>query len=288
VLVRGETGTGKELVARAIHYGSERAARPFVRVNCAALSAGLLESELFGHTKGAFTGAAADRAGRFELADGGSLLLDEVSEMSVELQGKLLRVLQEREFERVGSSDSRRVDVRVIATTNRDLEACMSAGKFRQDLFFRLNVVPIEVPPLREHKADLPALVEHFLKRCGARLGAEFETASPEALEFLAAYDWPGNVRELENVVERAAVLGSGRELGREHLEMSLTGLPAGAAAAEAARGVKSVAEAEREAIVAAYRHFRGERRKVAEALGISERTLREKLRKLKDEGALI
>ncbi len=287
VLIRGETGTGKELVARAIHYGSERAARPFVRVNCAALSAGLLESELFGHTKGAFTGAAADRAGRFELADGGSLLLDEVSEMSVELQGKLLRVLQEREFERVGSSESRRVDVRVIATTNRDLEACISEGKFRQDLFFRLNVVPVEVPALRERKADLPALVEHLLKRCGARLGSEFESVSPDALELLSSYDWPGNVRELENVVERAAVLGDGRELRREHLAMSLTGVPVGAPAAEAGPTLKSVADAERAAIIAAYRHFRGQRRKVAEALGISERTLREKLRKLKDEGAI-
>ncbi len=288
VLVRGETGTGKEVVARAIHYTSDRSSRPFIKVNCAALSAGLLESELFGHTKGAFTGAGADRAGRFELADGGTLLLDEVSEMSVELQGKLLRVLQEREFERVGSSESRKVDVRVVATTNRDLEKCIGEGKFRQDLFFRLNVVPINVPPLRERKKDIPALVEYFIGKFAAELGCEFERAASDALSLLAGYEWPGNVRELANIMERAAVLGSGPELKREHLEPSLSKLPASAVGSEAAGvGVKSVAEAEREAILAAYAYHRGQRRKMAEALGISERTLREKLRKLKDEGAI-
>ena len=288
VLVRGETGTGKEVVARAIHYTSDRANRPFIKVNCAALSAGLLESELFGHTKGAFTGAGADRAGRFELADGGTLLLDEVSEMSVELQGKLLRVLQEREFERVGSSEPRKVDVRVVATTNRDLEKCIADGKFRQDLFFRLNVVPIRVPALRERSTDIPALVEHFIRRFAAELGSGLERASDGALQLLARYRWPGNVRELANVMERAAVLGSGPELKREHLESALSDLPAGASGAggDAVR-VKSVAEAEREAILAAYAHYRGQRRKMADALGISERTLREKMRKLKDEGAI-
>jgi DNA-binding NtrC family response regulator len=288
VLIRGETGTGKELVARAIHYGSERAARPFVRVNCAALSAGLLESELFGHEKGAFTGAHSERIGRFELADGGSLLLDEVSEMSADLQGKLLRVLQEREFERVGSSESRRADVRVIATSNRDLEKCIAEGKFRQDLFFRLSVVPIAIPPLRQRKGDLPALVEHFLRRFAREIGSRFQSASREALQTLAAYDWPGNVRELANVIERAAVLHQDVELGRAHIEASL--LPAAAArGVSAADGpaVQSLSDLERGAIIAAYRHFGGERRKIAEALGISERTLREKLRKYKEEGAL-
>jgi two-component system, NtrC family, response regulator AtoC len=288
VLIRGETGTGKELVARAIHYTSPRAVRPFVKVNCAALSAGLLESELFGHTKGAFTGASADRAGRFELADGGSLLLDEVSEMSVELQGKLLRVLQEREFERVGSSEARKVDVRVIATTNRDLEACIADGKFRSDLFFRLNVVPISVPALRDRKKDIPDLVSHFLRRFVSELGSEFEQASPEALAMLESYDWPGNVRELANVMERAAVLGSGAQLRSEDLESSL-GCPSAGIAEKTGSGpeISSVAEAERTAILAAYRHYRGQRRKMAEVLGISERTLREKLRKLKEEGAI-
>jgi DNA-binding NtrC family response regulator len=288
VLVRGETGTGKELVARAIHYRSDRAARPFVKVNCAALSAGLLESELFGHTKGAFTGASADRAGRFELADGGSLLLDEVSEMSVELQGKLLRVLQEREFERVGSSEARKVDVRVVATTNRDLEKCMADGKFRQDLFFRLNVVPISVPPLRERKGDVPALVEHFLRRFNAELGAELSPVPEEVMDVLMAYDWPGNVRELANVVERAAVLGAAPELLPRQLEATLPSALAPAGGDGGGAGVKSVADAEREAILTAYAHFRGQRRRMAKALGISERTLREKLRKLKDEGAII
>jgi DNA-binding NtrC family response regulator len=288
VLIRGETGSGKELVARAVHYSSDRAGGPFVKVNCAALSAGLLESELFGHTKGAFTGAAADRAGRFELADGGSLLLDEVSEMSVELQGKLLRVLQEREFERVGSSQARSVDVRVIATTNRDLERCMEQGKFRQDLFFRLNVVPIAIPPLRERKGDIPALVRHFLERAATATGVNCGSVSAEAESALKAYDWPGNVRELANVIERAVVLGPGGELKAEHLESSLLRMPAGQVQSGAGGGVKSVADAEKEAIVAAYRHYRGSRRKMAEALGISERTLREKLRKLRDEGAII
>ena len=292
VLIRGETGTGKELVARAIHYGSDRAARPFVRVNCAALSAGLLESELFGHEKGAFTGAQTDRVGRFELADGGSLLLDEISEMSVDLQGKLLRVLQEREFERVGSSEPRRADVRVIATTNRDLQKHMNEGKFRQDLFFRLNVVPIEVPPLRDRKCDIPALVGHFLRRFSLEMGSQFQAASPEAVEALSAYGWPGNVRELANVIERAAVLHSGAELRSEHVEPAVRGgaaaaLPAGAASGSAA-AVRSLDELERDAIIDAFRKFGGERRRIAEALGISERTLREKLRQYKEAGVAL
>jgi len=289
VLIRGETGTGKELVARAIHYGSDRGSRPFVRVNCAALSAGLLESELFGHEKGAFTGAGTERVGRFELAEGGSLLLDEISEMSVELQGKLLRVLQEREFERVGSSEPRRADVRVIATSNRDLEKYMAEGRFRQDLFFRLNVVPISVPPLRARKGDLGALVEHFLRRLAREMGAQFQRAAPEALAVLAAYDWPGNVRELANVIERAAVLYPAAELRREHVEPSIrSAFPAAPPAASGESPVKSLDELEREAIIAAYRRFNGERRKIAETLGISERTLRDKLRRYKEEGAAL
>ncbi|HOX05756.1 MAG TPA: sigma-54 dependent transcriptional regulator [Planctomycetota bacterium] len=292
VLIRGETGTGKELVARAIHYGSDRAARPFVRVNCAALSAGLLESELFGHEKGAFTGAQTERVGRFELAEGGSLLLDEISEMSVDLQGKLLRVLQEREYERVGSSEPRQADVRVIATTNRDLERHMNEGKFRQDLFFRLNVVPINVPPLRERRGDIPALAEHFLRRFSREMGSQFQGVHSGAAEALSAYDWPGNVRELANVIERAAVLHSGSELLREHVEPGLRGAPGGSPGAAPGAGasgpVRSLDDLEREAIIAACRRMGGERRKVAEALGISERTLREKLRKYREEGVAL
>jgi DNA-binding NtrC family response regulator len=287
VLIRGETGVGKELVARAIHYGSDRAARPFVRVNCAALSAGLLESELFGHVKGAFTGATADRAGRFELADGGSLLLDEISEMGLDLQGKLLRALQERESERVGASEPRKFDVRVMATSNRDLEKSMAAGRFRQDLYFRLNVVPLAVPPLRERKEDIPLLAEHFLGRLNIRVGARFMSVADDALAMLVAYDWPGNVRELANVLERAAVLGSGSELRREHLDVNLAGQRMDDLTAAAETGIKSVAQAEREAILAAYRHYAGQRRDMARALGISERTLREKLRLLKEEGVI-
>jgi DNA-binding NtrC family response regulator len=208
--------------------------------------------------------------------------------MSVDLQGKLLRVLQEREFERVGSSEPRRVDVRVVATSNRDLEKCLSEGKFRQDLFFRLNVVPISVPPLRERKGDIPALVEHFLRRFAVEIGSRFQIATPEVLALLAAYDWPGNVRELANVLERAAVLHPDLELRREHLESSIPASGAvGGPASASPGGVRSLEALEREAIISAYRHFGGERRKIAEALGISERTLRDKLRKYREEGAL-
>src|SRR4051812_1226440 len=207
VLVRGESGTGKEVVARAIHAASERRERPFLAVNCAALSENLLESELFGHEKGAFTGADKLRRGRFELADGGTLLLDEISEIAPALQAKLLRVLQESQFERVGSSISQQVDVRVIATTNRDLAASVAEGKFRQDLFYRLNVVPIELPPLRQRPEDVPDLCRHFLSLVARRNGEAYRHIEPEAVRLLQRYSWPGNVRELQNIVERATVL---------------------------------------------------------------------------------
>src|SRR4051812_14524601 len=207
VLIRGESGTGKEVVARAIHAASERRERPFLAVNCAALSENLLESELFGHEKGAFTGADKLRRGRFELADGGTLLLDEISEIAPALQAKLLRVLQESQFERVGSSISQQVDVRVIATTNRDLAASVAEGKFRQDLFYRLNVVPIELPPLRQRTEDVPELCRHFLHQVAKRENSVFRHIEPEAVRLLQRYPWPGNVRELQNIVERATVL---------------------------------------------------------------------------------
>jgi DNA-binding NtrC family response regulator len=209
VLVRGESGTGKELVARALHEQSPRAAGPFVKVNCAALTETLLTSELFGHEKGSFTGATEQRPGRFELADGGTLLLDEISEISPELQAKLLRVLEEREFERVGGGRPIKVDVRVVATTNRDLGLEVAERRFREDLFYRLNVVPVVIPPLRERAGDVPGLIDHYLATLSAETGAQV-TLSDDALALLAAYRWPGNVRELVNVVERLVVLGEG------------------------------------------------------------------------------
>ncbi len=210
VLILGETGTGKELVARAIHNRSARRDRPLVKVNCSAISAGLVESELFGHVKGAFTGALERRVGRFELADGGTLFLDEIGELPLEMQVKLLRVLQEQEFEPVGSSRTIRVDVRVIAATNRDLQEAVRTGRFRPDLFYRLNVFPIEVPPLRERRADIPQLVMFFLSRFSRNLGKRITAVAPETMQHLCAYEWPGNVRELQNVIERAVVLCEG------------------------------------------------------------------------------
>ena len=210
VLITGETGTGKELIARAIHHASARRARPLVKVNCSAMSAGLVESEFFGHVKGAFTGALERRVGRFQLADGGTIFLDEVGELPLETQVKLLRVLQEQEFEPVGSSQTMRIDVRVIAATNRDLQAAVDAGLFRADLFYRLNVFPLQVPPLRERRGDIPQLATFFLGQYGKRFGKRIETVSPPTMARLVAYDWPGNIRELQNVIERAVVLAPG------------------------------------------------------------------------------
>ena len=207
VIIYGESGTGKELVARAIHKASPRGDRAFVKVNCGALAEGVLESELFGHEKGAFTGALRRKKGRFELADGGSLFLDEIGDIPLGTQVKLLRVLQEREFERVGGEETLRVDVRIIAATNKNLKEEIAAGRFREDLYYRLHIVPIYLPPLRERKEDLPLLVEHFVQKIRAELKMPNLTIEPEALETLKAYDWPGNIRELENVLERAAVL---------------------------------------------------------------------------------
>jgi formate hydrogenlyase transcriptional activator len=210
VLILGETGTGKELIASAIHKRSRRSARAFIRVNCAAIPPSLIASELFGHEKGAFTGALQRRAGRFESADGGTILLDEIGDLSPELQLALLRVLQEREFERVGSSQPISVDVRVVAATNRDLEAAVSAGTFRQDLFYRINVFPIRVPSLRERRDDIPLLVEYLVERFARRAGKRVSHIQEKTLNLLQAYDWPGNVRELQNVIERAVILCDG------------------------------------------------------------------------------
>ena len=213
VLVLGESGTGKELLARAVHYASARADRPLVKVNCAALPANLIESELFGHEKGAFTGALTRKIGRFELANGGTIFLDEIGDLPLELQAKLLRVLQEGEFERLGNPTTMKVDVRVIAATNRHLEQTVKAGEFREDLYYRLNVFPILSPPLRDRKEDIPVIVNHFLKKYTVKVGKTIDTISNQAMSALQGYDWPGNVRELENVIERGIILANGKSL---------------------------------------------------------------------------
>jgi formate hydrogenlyase transcriptional activator len=209
-LILGETGTGKELIARAIHQQSNRSARPFIRVNCAAIPPSLIASELFGHERGSFTGAGERRLGRFESAQGGSIFLDEIGELPMETQITLLRVIQEREFERVGSSLPVSVDVRIIAATNRNLKAAVAAGTFRMDLFYRLNVVPIEIPPLRERADDIPLLLQYFVERYARSAGKRFSGIRSNTIEMLRAHDWPGNIRELQNVVERAVILGDG------------------------------------------------------------------------------
>jgi len=207
VLIRGESGTGKELIANAIHFNSDRIERPFVKVNCAVLAENLLESELFGHVKGAFTGAIKDKIGRFELAHGGTIFLDEIGDISPNMQLKLLRVLQEGEFERVGGNETKKVDVRILAATNRNLEEAMKSGNFRQDLYWRLNVIPLDVPPLRERKDDVPLLVAYFLEKFSADFKKKIEAVDDDAMHYLQTYDWPGNIRELENLMERAIVL---------------------------------------------------------------------------------
>jgi formate hydrogenlyase transcriptional activator len=213
VLIEGETGTGKDLIAGAIHMESDRWHRPFVKVNCAAIPSELLESELFGHEKGAFTGAVAQRIGRFEAAHGGTIFLDEIGEMPLLLQAKLLRVVQEQEFERVGGSRTIRVDVRIIAATNRDLKTMVDEGKFRADLYYRLAVFPVKVPPLRERREDIPMLTRHFVHKHARRMNRNIENIPTRALESLTRYDWPGNIRELQNIIERSVVLSTGSEL---------------------------------------------------------------------------
>ena len=298
VLIRGESGTGKEVVARLIHHVSPRAGKPFLAVNCAALSENLLESELFGHEKGAFTGADSQRQGRFELADGGTLLLDEISEIPAALQAKLLRVLQEQSFERVGGATTQRVDVRVIATSNRNLEEAVKNGTFREDLFYRLNVVPIELPALRERIEDIPELVRHFLRQISTREGQMLREMEPAAMTMLQRYPWPGNVRELQNIIERAAVLESEPDVIRiETVSPWLADVPqmeqpAGAApmmriAASDPLETVPLAEVEKRVILETLSRFEGHRAKTATALGIGLRTLGIKLKKWKEEGVI-
>ena len=278
VLIRGESGTGKELIARAIHYASPRAARALVKVNCAALAESLLEAELFGHEKGAFTGAVAARKGRFELADGGSLFLDEIGDLPAHLQVKLLRVLQEREFERVGSSRPIKVDVRLLAATHRNLEALVREGRFRDDLYYRINVVTIPLPALRERREDLPPLIDHFLRVFAEKNGKRIRGLTREARDALLRYDYPGNVRELENLIERAVVLTRDDVIGLGDLPLTVEAQPAepegGAGLVAAVEGI------ERRMIREALAKADGTQTRAAELLGISERVLRYKLKK--------
>jgi len=285
VLITGESGTGKGLFARAIHELSARRDKPFVKVNCAALTETLLESEMFGHVKGAFTGAVADKVGRFEAAEGGTIFLDEIGEISPALQVKLLRVIQDREFERVGSSRTQGADVRVIAATNRELKEEMRAGRFREDLYYRLNVIPIVVPPLRERREDIPLLVDHMLKGLRRRGLERVRTVSPEAMRLLIEYPWPGNVRELENVLERGAVCARGSILTAEDLadEVRETGKSPGKTAPVPGGGGAPVDEApaERERLLRTLEDYRWNRGAAASALGMDRTTLWRKMKRL-------
>ncbi len=287
VLITGESGTGKELVAATIHQLSDRRDRPMLCVNCAALSASLLESELFGHERGAFTGADRTRKGRFEIADGGTLLLDEISEMEPALQAKLLRVLQEGTFERVGSSVTRTADVRVIATTNRDLREWAARGRFREDLYYRLNVLPVTVPALRERQGDVPTLVESFLQRAAAADGRATLTIEPTAVRMLEQYGWPGNVRELENLCRRAVTLCTGKTLTTALIAPWLTQTVERDAAALGLREGHLLEDMERKLILQTLERFNGHREKSARCLGMGVRTLTMKLKKWREERAM-
>ncbi len=291
VLLQGESGTGKELAANAIHRLSSRARGPFVAVHCAALSATLLESELFGHEKGAFTGATERRKGRFEMADGGTLFLDEISEIDPSTQIKLLRVLEERRFERVGGRETIEVDIRLLAATNCDLRARVEEGRFRSDLFFRLDVVTITLPPLRERLEDVPLLCRHFLKEFSAKHGKNVEDITAEAVSVLSAYAWPGNVRELRNAIERMVVLSRGPRLTARDVPAPIRLAVQGEAHSgqwrgepRRAGGGESLEEAERNMIFAALRRSNGNRTEAAQQLGISRRTMQRKLKRYRME----
>ena len=300
VLITGESGTGKELMARYIHRKSRRADNNFISVNCAAIPENLLESELFGHEKGAFTGAVARRIGKFEEANGGTLLLDEISEMHPRLQAKLLRAIQEREIDRVGGTQPIKVDIRLLATSNRNLEDEVRAGNFREDLYFRLNVMNIRLPSLRERPADIELLAEHFVNKYTEANGLGRKTIAPEVLDMLRAHHWRGNVRELENTMHRAVLLSAGEVIGPEAIMLSGTGLapaaspaptPASTSAVRPAAGSlvgRTVAEVERDLILETLNHTFGNRTHAANILGISIRTLRNKLKQYSEEGVSI
>ena len=294
MLILGESGTGKELVADGLHRASVRARKPLIKVNCAALPADLLESELFGYEKGAFTGAVKDKPGRFQLAAGGTLFLDEIGDMPAHLQAKLLRALQEKVVEPLGSVKAVETDVRILAATNRDLRADVATGRFREDLYYRLAVLEIAIPPLRERLSDLPLLAGHLLRKLGKKNNKEIRAVSPAFLEALTRHNWPGNVRELENVLERALILARADVLGPELLPPQLAGLAGSSCPSGTEGGTEAAAnadtphagledameDAEREALVRALDTYTGHREKTADALGISRRTLQYKLKK--------
>ncbi len=288
VLISGESGTGKELVASYIHDASPRRDRPMLCLNCAALSANLLESELFGHERGAFTGADRTRKGRFELASGGTLLLDEVSEMALPLQAKLLRVLQENEFERVGSSVTRRADVRVIATTNRDVRTWVARGQFREDLFYRLNVLPIAVPPLRARAEDIPVLVDHFVREASIQDGLPAVAVAPAAMDLFMAYEWPGNVRELQNICRRAVTLCGDATIASALIEPWLRPVSPALDGMGQLREGRMLEDMERRLIERTLQRFSGHRAKTASALGMGVRTLGLKLKTWRDEATSV
>jgi len=281
VLITGESGTGKELIARAIHSRSRRSEKPLIKVNCAALPTGLVESELFGHEKGAFSGALARRLGRFELANGGTIFLDEVGEMPADAQVKLLRVIQEHEFERIGGNETIRTDVRLIAATNRDLQKAVQEGTFREDLFYRLNVFPVELPPLRDRASDVPLLVRFFVEKYSVRVDRHIESIAPETFERLATYRWPGNVRELQNVIERALILATDGEL---RIEGEILGGSSPRAGSTESAPSKDLRTLQRDHILATLRRsdwvIEGERG-AARELGLHPNTLRSRIKKL-------
>ncbi|WP_421787785.1 sigma-54-dependent transcriptional regulator [Hyphobacterium sp.] len=300
VLITGESGSGKEVMARYVHNKSKRAAAPFISVNCAAIPENLLESELFGHEKGAFTGAVARRIGKFEEANGGTLLLDEISEMDARLQAKMLRALQEREIDRVGGNGPVKIDIRVLATSNRDLRKAVAEGQFREDLLFRLNVVNLALPPLRDRPDDIIALAEHFARKYAAANGLGDRPISDNAKTALIARDWPGNVRELENTMHRAVLLASGKEIGPEAIRMPDGSLFTGSSASTASRAAeaantaqrnqvgRTVAEVEQDLILETLDHCLGNRTHAANILGISIRTLRNKLKLYTEQGVSV
>lgn len=286
VLITGDSGVGKELVARAIHYCSNRAECPFVKLNCAALPETLVESELFGYEKGAFTDAKRMHRGRFELADQGTLLLDEISEMPLNLQSKLLRVIQEREFERVGSAQTIAVDVRVIATSNRNLKEYIAEGKFREDLYYRLNVIPIHIPPLSERAEDIPLLVEHFVEKYNIENGKGVQGVDQHTMKLLVNYNWPGNVRELENMIERAVVTTRADILTDSDfpVELAVGGLEAGAGL----QVPMSLEEGSKFLILKTLEKYNGNKTRAAEVLGVSTRTIRNKLAEYRSTGLTV
>ena len=282
ILIEGGSGTGKELVSRAIHHESSRRGRPFVKVNCSAIVEGLFESELFGHVKGSFTGAIKDRVGKFELADGGTIFLDEIADMPLSLQPKLLRVLQDMEFERVGENKTRKVDVRIIAATNKNLKDEIKAKRFREDLYYRLCVVPIVMPSLRERREDIPILIDHFIGKCNMKINNKANIAgiTPQALSALLDYDWPGNVRELENAIEHACIRSKSDRIDLDALPFSITGMPVERIPAPEIHGrPETIGEIQRHLIEELMKRHKGNRNRVAKDLGLSRTTLWRRLR---------